>query len=97
MNVLSLGRIHEDQIVCAALQGRQDIRRIALKKGDLFLHSVFPEVLPGQRDPFFVLFYGGDMGIRRDTSGHKKGGKANGCSHLKNVAGTFLFQDHPQK
>ena len=69
-NVLSLRRIHEDQVK-AAVQSGQHFSRIALHQGNALLRSGFLEILPCDRDPLLVLFNRRDVTVLRSVLAHQ--------------------------
>ena len=70
IDILPLGRIHEDHIV-STIQFFQYLCGIAFQKSDFVFSSIFIKIFSGYGDSFFIFFYGCDMAIRRRIFTHK--------------------------
>lgn len=84
VQILSLGCIHEYKIKIAGKAGK-DLPGIAFQQRNPVFGSRPPEILPGDGDPLFKFFNGGNMGSLRHDAGHQKGRIPHGRPHLEDV------------
>ena len=96
INILSLGRIHKDQII-SLCQARQNICSISFKQSNPVSITGFLKIFPGYRDSLFIIFYRCDPAGVRKILAHQYRRKTYSGTHLQHLLRLLHGQKHPQK
>ena len=96
MDILALGRVHEDHVI-GAFQSGQDVGRISLQQGDPLRCPVFGKVGPGLFDPLRYLFDGGDMTPLRGIVVHDQSGISHRRSDFQDLQGPCQLDEEPDQ
>ena len=96
MDILALGRVHEDKII-RFRKFLHHRKGVPLDERDHPFLPRLPEILPGNGDPLLIVLDGSDVPALRQISTHQKRRKSHRRPDLQDLAGLMHHKERFQE